>query len=166
MDFGSNLASRAEEPEPVIQPLRSLHRNTFLVLAVSLPLLVISGLLARHSWPTSESNEQASLPGNFVSEQTVDVDGRKVAVDVYSDAANPGAFRFVTTEPLAAPDVLVYWSEVGSSSSLPGDALLVGPFGTHTRYRPPVHNPTHGYLILYSVARQQLLAAFSVEARP
>ncbi len=35
----------------MIQPLRKTHRGIFLVLAVLLPVLFLSGLAFRHSWP-------------------------------------------------------------------------------------------------------------------
>jgi len=36
----------------MIQPLRKTHRRIFLALALLLPLLFLSGLAFRHSWPT------------------------------------------------------------------------------------------------------------------
>jgi len=38
----------------MIQPLRKMHRAIFLVLAVLLPVLFLSGIAFRHSWPTAK----------------------------------------------------------------------------------------------------------------
>ncbi len=35
----------------MIQPLRKTHRRIFLALVLLLPLLFLSGLAFRHSWP-------------------------------------------------------------------------------------------------------------------
>ena len=35
----------------MIQPLRKTHRVIFLVLLVLLPVLFVSGIAFRHSWP-------------------------------------------------------------------------------------------------------------------
>ena len=38
----------------MIQPLRKTHRAIFLVLAVLLPALFLSGIASRHWWPTAK----------------------------------------------------------------------------------------------------------------
>ena len=35
----------------MIQPLRKTHRALFFVLAILLPVLFLSGIALRHSWP-------------------------------------------------------------------------------------------------------------------
>jgi len=41
----------------MIQPLRKIHRAIFLVLAVLLPVLFLSGIAFRHSWPGIKPKE-------------------------------------------------------------------------------------------------------------
>ena len=41
----------------MIQPLRKIHRAVFLVLAVLLPVLFLSGIAFRHSWPAIKPNQ-------------------------------------------------------------------------------------------------------------
>ena len=41
----------------MIQPLRKTHRAIFLVLAVLLPGLFLSGIALRHSWPGIKPNQ-------------------------------------------------------------------------------------------------------------
>jgi len=47
----------------MIQPLRKTHRRIFLALALLLPLLFLSGLAFRHSWPTpAKPHKSAAHP--------------------------------------------------------------------------------------------------------
>ena len=39
------------------QPLRKAHRAIFLVLAAVLPVLFLSGIALRHSWPGIKPNQ-------------------------------------------------------------------------------------------------------------
>jgi len=41
----------------MIQPLRKMHRAIFFVLAVVLPVLFLSGIAFRHSWPGIKPNQ-------------------------------------------------------------------------------------------------------------
>jgi len=50
MDEWKNGTARGEESTPMIQPLRKTHRVIFLVLAVLLPVLFLSGIAFRRSW--------------------------------------------------------------------------------------------------------------------
>ena len=149
----------------MIRPLRAIHRNVFLALGLLLPVLFASGLLARRNWPPAASHGQTLPAGNVLTEQIVVFDGRRDAVDVYADRADPGSVQFAPENPLVAPDVLVYWSEVSSFSALPGDALLLGPFLPGMHYSVPFQGRVRGYLVLYSPARQQVLESFSFEGR-
>jgi hypothetical protein len=46
----------------MIQPLRKTHRRIFLGLALLLPLLFLSGLALRHSWPTPAKPRNSAAP--------------------------------------------------------------------------------------------------------
>lgn len=149
----------------MIRPLRRIHRNVFLALGLFLPVLFASGLLARRNRPAAASYGQALPVGIVLTEQIVVFDGRRDAVDLYADRADPGSVQFSPEKPLVAPDVLVYWSEVRSSSALPGDARLLGPFLPGTHYSVPFQGRVRGYLVLYSPARQEVLGSFFFEGR-
>jgi hypothetical protein len=41
----------------MIQPLRKTHRGIFLVLALLLPALFLSGIVFRHSWPAAKPEQ-------------------------------------------------------------------------------------------------------------
>lgn len=46
----------------MIQPLRKTHRRIFLVLALLLPLLFLSGIAFRHSWPIPAKPRNSAAP--------------------------------------------------------------------------------------------------------
>jgi len=47
----------------MIQPLRKIHRRIFIVLALLLPALLVSGIVFRYSWPTAnESRNPTAHP--------------------------------------------------------------------------------------------------------
>ena len=56
MDFSNCRASRGEEPAPMIQSLRKIHRRIFIILALLLPALFLSGIVFRYSWPTANQS--------------------------------------------------------------------------------------------------------------
>ena len=149
----------------MIRRLRAIHRNVFLALGLLLPVLFASGLLERRNWPAPASNGRALPAGIVLAEHIVVFDGRRDAVDLYADRADPGSVQFAPENPLVAPDVLVYWSEVSSSSALPGDALLLGPLLPGMHYSVPSQGRVRGYLMLYSPARQEVLGSFPFEGR-
>ena len=45
----------------MIQPLRRAHRRIFLVLALLLPVLFLSGIAFRHRWPVSPKSKSPAL---------------------------------------------------------------------------------------------------------
>jgi hypothetical protein len=62
------ISRTAEPPEerksaPMIQPLRKIHRRIFIVLALLLPALFLSGIVFRYSWPTpNQSGNPSARP--------------------------------------------------------------------------------------------------------
>jgi hypothetical protein len=44
----------------MIQPLRKIHRRIFLILALLLPALLLSGIMFRYSWPTANRSPNAA----------------------------------------------------------------------------------------------------------
>jgi hypothetical protein len=150
----------------MIHPLRTIHRNAFFCLGVLLPALLIAGILMRHERVEAGSGDARLPSGSVLTEQSVAFDGRKVAIDLYEVSREPVTVQFTQSEPLVAPDVLVYWSEVGSTAMLPSDAQLLGVFAPRTRYTLPLGGRVRGYVILYSAARQLLLGSFSYEGSP
>jgi len=147
----------------MIQPLRTIHRKAFFCLAVLLPVLLAAGVLKRHAQADTASNGGKLPNGSVLTEQTVTFDGHKLAIDLYETGRDPVTIEFAASQPLVAPDVLLYWSEVSSTTALPSDAQLLGVFRPETQYAVPLGGRARGYLILFSAARQTLLGSFSFE---
>jgi hypothetical protein len=147
----------------MIQPLRTIHRNAFFCLAVFLPVLLVAGILKRHQSTEAGSNGARNPNGSLLTEQIVTLDGHRIAIDLYEVSREPVTMQFATSEPLVAPDVLIYWSEVGAKATLPSDSRFLGVFAPESKYALPLGGRARGYVILYSAARQALLGSFSYE---
>ena len=133
----------------MIRPLRRAHRAIVTMLALVLPVLVVAALAARREIPAS-----TRFAGLSPRRATFEGEG-------------PGAIvRWEKRlEQLPAPDVLVYWSgEPVSGSVLPRDAVLVGRFVPDVLPSPASRSA--GYLILYSLAHQEVIDAARLGGRP
>jgi hypothetical protein len=133
----------------MIRPLRRAHRAVVTTLAVLLPVLVVAGLAARREVPASMESMRLSPRPATREEET------------------PGVIvRWEKRlERLPAPDVLVYWSrEPVAGSELPRDAVLLGRFVPGVLPRPASRSA--GYLILYSLARREVLDTARLGGQP
>jgi len=147
----------------MIQPLRRIHRIAFLCLGIILPLLFVSGLMARHKLQLTPPTRQSLSTGTLIEKLSVNFDGRRSVLELYSAASDPAKVQIISEEPLVAPDVLVYWSEMNGSVALPSDAQLLGVFKPEQHYEIPLLQNSHGELILFSAARQQVIGTFPFE---
>jgi|SRR6478672_4312345 len=116
----------------MIQPLRRVHRASFIALAVILPALFAAGLAARRPLPPAERVSDRitlTLPSG---------------TEVVADA------RELWGSGVDAPDPLVYWNDrlLGSLAQARRDGLTV-PGG-------------QGSLVLYSLGWQKQVARRSV----
>jgi len=119
----------------MIQPLRRLHLRIVFAAAVVLPLVFLLGLLARRPFPLVEIDlpHQGNWPAEF---------------SVYLKS-----FKETLT-----PDALVYWSPLNPvSQSLLPEARLLGSL--HGSFVSTASLPSDGYLLLYSLAQQKVIAA-------
>src|SRR6266436_7804771 len=66
MDSREGGASTREESASMIQPLRKMHRAVFLILGIVLPVLFISGLVARHAPLSPSARTKEALKGSKV----------------------------------------------------------------------------------------------------
>ena len=119
----------------MIQPLRRLHLRIVFAASVILPLVFLAGLLGRRPFPLVEIDlpRQGEWPAEF--------------------SGYLKSFKETLT-----PDALVYWSPLNSSGQtlLPEARLLGALYGSF------VSNgslPSDGYLLLYSLAQQKVIAA-------
>jgi len=144
----------------MIQPLRQIHGRMFLALGIVLPILFVAGVRSRRI-PTSKAQTEArTSPAN--AERTILIGGIRLGARVFRDASGTG-IEISSSSELLAPDVLVYAS-AGESKQLPSDAVLLGAFVSGKAYRLPSGNSR--FILLYSLARRELLGAFPAGAEP
>lgn len=168
----------------MIQSLRRRHRLTLRALAVALPVVLASALMARRTVPPS-----ARLPLAHVSEATASGSSdaaRRFAVEVNAGGLWKGqsvSARLVaadgwsqnlsfTSQPgreMNVPDALVYWAAAARQSDrLPDGAMLLGSLRGARSARFALPNIAHGnrlpsndvrgHLILFSLAHRRVIA--------
>ena len=148
----------------MIQPLRTCHRRTFVVLAVVLPALFVAGLAARRQ----AAEPQAAAPDAYtlVSSDAGHWHQRHIKINVFTNTIQPGArwVQLVPQEELREPDALVYWSDAQpSGANLPAKARLLGALDPTARYALPEN--AEGFLIVYSLAHQTVVDATAFEVQ-
>jgi hypothetical protein len=68
--------------------------------------------------------------------------------------STPSAIALDPVGQPTPPDLLLYWAETaGDSTTLPGEAVLLGPLEAGKQLKLPAAN--RGYLILYSLAHRE-----------
>lgn len=154
----------------MIAPLRRRHRMTMAALLVALPALVALALAARREEPRMNSLPAGLETGprsggadvesyELFAELGVAVRGRRTVAGATLELA--------PAKPLGRPDVLVYWSaENADSERWTEGALLLGVLGDRARIYsvPATAAARDGYLVLYSLAHQEVLAAGALAA--
>ncbi|MFT7678013.1 MAG: hypothetical protein ACI8QC_001999 [Planctomycetota bacterium] len=149
--------------------LRKRHQGMLLGLALLLPVGIGLALSSRPSYPTgTQSTADSSLAAP--AGQGLDISSRWNSASLRSWLwpAADGEERelgLLSTEGLALPDVLLYWSPVSAESdALDKRAHLLGSFfGTGTmRYRLPAE-ASGGSLVLYSLAHAEVVQRASLE---
>jgi hypothetical protein len=153
----------------MIQPLRKIHRAVFLILGIVLPVLFISGLVARHAPLSPGDRTRDALEGSNVSGGTKFVMNagstmHKVRLIENTMSGIDREFELIPDSEFLAPDVFLYWSLTNKESSLDADAKLLGKLGPGERYRIPAG--VGGYFVLYSVAQHRVLGSIPIGARP
>ena len=154
----------------MIRPLRSAHRLIFGLWILLLPAVLIGGLLSRHQWPAATSTppketrhgelltpEKSGTPGDLRFEARLltlssDLNARAVEVDSKTAALSP--------------DVLVYWSPSRPELNLPASARLLGPYHPRQQNRLPSEANGTGFVVLYSLPQQRVLASFALGNHP
>lgn len=155
----------------MIRPLRARHRAIFFVLAVGLPILFWSALLARdsevealtlapelsESGPclTVEWEDEQRWPGLAITTRV----GHSVS------AGQQAACELEAREPLKQPDLLLYWSPSAPSGSLPEDAYLLGAWAAARGcfLLPSAYGEQAGHLTLFSLGHGAVVASASLE---
>ena len=153
----------------MIQPLRSLHRRTFLTLAIALPAILLAGLGARRPQPTAGTVE---MPASAYLMRRADNLWKAHAIrsEFHGDREHPEQtdLRLTPVQDLGEPDLLLYWSNSEPrGNALPPDARLLGPFALNTLFELPQSGQAlKGHLVLYSLAHQAVVDSATLENLP
>ncbi len=153
----------------MIAPLRRRHRVMVTLLLIAVPVGLVLALAARPPVPVVEGLPAALAAGPGFGGgdvESYDVFGELgVAVRSYH-AADGAVLELTPAEPLARPDVLVYWSGETASDRLPDGAVLLGALSDRARtYSVPAAAAGRaGHLVLYSLGHQEVVASGAVPA--
>ena len=143
----------------MIQPLRTCHRWSFLLLAALLPVLFVAGILARPRPPRPQ------VIARLIAFQGAEWQKHFFAVQISTGATGETSLVLVPTKPVVAPDLLVYYAEHAAQQGvLPSDAHLVGRWDVGTTY--PLPRTLNGFVLLYSGAQKTVVDSVAVEGRP
>lgn len=151
--------------------LRSAHRRIFVLLLVVLPALVSLALSVRGRVPVNKSLPGASAtrvePANLGDAPPALI-APGIWVRTLKDPTDlPRAVELRCDADPKTPDLLLYWGSAPSTDgALPEGALLLGSVsgaGTTTFELPTAARAMaggrNGSIILYSLARQEVLAS-------
>lgn len=150
----------------MIRRLRDSHFRIVMVLAALLPI-GYAALLSRRTPTRSAATAIPADPGGRVPAGAVfqllaspRIDGRLLAPP---GQGQPDALLITPAADPAIPDLLAYWSPTaGDGQTLPPDAMLIGALRGSREQVLPLPEPgmmQGGYLILYSLVRDEILAA-------
>ena len=152
----------------MIQPLRTVHRRAFVALAFVLPAVLVVGLESRRM-PSRVQVLQLPSSACLVRESDTLWQMHTIQTAFYSDSNRSGDIQVALrpAQELNEPDLLLYWSvEQPTGDSLPAAAQLLGPFAAGKAFTLPLNVDRAGYLILFSLAHQSLIATAKVEKLP
>jgi len=143
--------------------LRRRHRRIFLVLALVLPGIFVSGLLARRPFPASDRLPELAQPVSAkLSTAILEEDERWRRLPLKSrllkaDGNRSGWILDVQVNgELPAPDLLIYWSETAPK---PEQGVLLGSLaGRSSQQFALPERARAGHLVLYSLAHGQVVA--------
>ena len=152
----------------MIAPLRRRHRVVVTLLLIAVPVGLVLALSARPPLPTTETlpNALADGPGSGGGDvESYDVFG-ELGIAVRGFHAAGAVLELTPSQPLARPDVLVYWAETAASDRLPTGAILLGALSDRARtYSVPATAASRaGHLVLYSLAHQEVVASGALPA--
>jgi hypothetical protein len=141
----------------MIHPLRQLHRRTFLAFGLILPAALVIGLAVR---PPASFNTGALPPTASVWQRADLFAKAPVQVRLLSAPGQTGDAALVLSavKDFLKPDLLVYWvaGQPAITDTLPGDAVLLGPFSSPMLPLPAEAVRRSGVLVLYSLADNEI----------
>jgi len=154
----------------MIQPLRTVHRRSFVALALVLPAILVVGIGARRIQP-NPSTPTKGLPvtASLVRESSRLWREHAIQSKFYRKSGTPREPFVVleTMRELNEPDLLLYWSTIfPQGNALPKDARLLGAYAPGRPFVLPFDEEQDGYLILFSMADRTVFDTAMVERLP
>ena len=154
----------------MIQPLRTVHRRAFVVLALVLPAILLIALGARRPrlGPSAHATDVPDT-GSMVRESSTLWQKHSIQSRFYSKPDRPLDTYVVLlpAEGLNEPDLLLYWAtNAPQGNVLPWEAQLVGAFATGKAFLLPLNGTRTGHLVLFSPAHQTVFDIARVEKLP
>jgi len=154
----------------MIQPLRTVHRRAFVMLALVLPVILLAGIEARHPGPSLTRVSPELPPGAYLVRESNRLwTQHSIATKFYGRPESPKDIYVVLrpTQALNEPDLLLYWSaNAPHGTSLPSESLLVAPYAADEAFALPLENGRAGNLILFSLGHQAVFDSARVEKLP
>jgi hypothetical protein len=154
----------------MIQPLRAVHRRTFVALAFALPMIMVVGLGSRHPRPGPEALAvQVPASAHLVGSSDRLWQRHAIRTELYADSADPQNL-YVVLQPVQEwnePDLLLYWASSAPQGDAPAAAAqLVGAYTAGKAFLLPSHEKRAGHLVLFSPAHQAVFDTAKVEKLP
>jgi hypothetical protein len=144
----------------MIRRLRARHRVMIVLLTPILPVILLIALVGRSPVPPTglprelmDQGDPSLVPvgSEWTLLQSPKIRARFLA---QQGDSTPSAVLLNQIQQPTPPDLLLYWAETaGDSTTLPADALLLGPLEAGKQLKLPAAN--RGYLILYSLAHRE-----------
>ena len=154
----------------MIQPLRAVHRRSFVALALVLPAILLIGLGARRPrlGPSAQGTDVPDTR-NMVRESSTLWQKHSIQSRFYDKPDRPLDTYVVLlpAQELNEPDLLLYWAtNEPQGNVLPGEAQLVGAFATGKTFLLPLNGTRTDHLVLFSPAHQTVFDIARVEKLP
>jgi hypothetical protein len=148
----------------MIQEIRFAHVSVVKIMAVGLPVLFISGLVARnapHPTPVNQVFRSRQVEVVWAGSDSFRADGVKIDVRI----SEGGEYiELQSKDWINAPDLFVYWSpEAAAEGIIPERARLLGAFLPRRGeiYRLAQDERGIGQVWIYSLAHQRVLGSFT-----
>ena len=144
----------------MIRRLRARHRAMIVLLTPILPVILLVALVGRSTVPPTGLPPELADPRDTslvpVGAEWTLLESPRIQARFLARQGDstPSAIALDPVEQPTLPDLLLYWAETaGDSTTLPADALLLGPLEAGKQLKLPASK--QGYLILYSLAHHE-----------
>ncbi|MFZ0827638.1 MAG: hypothetical protein WAO02_09475 [Verrucomicrobiia bacterium] len=150
----------------MIRLLRQRHRRMVITLGIILPATFVVGIAARRPVPTVNELPAALAISSHKFEaiewKRADLFAKtQVEVRLLREQIGAGRFAigFSSAKDFVKPDLIVYWvaGRPEITGTMPGNAMLLGEFGSFVLPLPPDVAARSGVLVLYSLADNEIV---------